>query len=534
MGRVRPLFGMWRFLVAVVLAVAAAGCTTDNAWRAARDTAYQDNIQDIVREKLADQSVAQNGAERWEQFKTDDFQMSEDVERDPARLDIEMAGEEAALNLIDAGPVSLADCLAHGLEFNDRVKAARAVIRSVGGDALIANSRFLPRLVYDLSASISENAGRNFAHGAVAGFTLLEIGKDNPVDVSLREIERQALFRYEAAVTDVLSEVRLTFFTILLKQQQLAARGKLRDEFTARYDRIVSLEALQRVLEVDVLTAKLNVLNEESRINALKKEIQRQKMDLSHAMGLPLEMSDFDLAGGPEKLELSPEGAVSVAWRRSTRIAWARVAVFEQDRVVRQLIWDWLPDVHMQVGKSGSLGSVGVDFESVDGVYGTRPFAERVVGGRNDRSFEIDPTLLGPGGLGWSWNVDLTLPIFSGLERTGRYKREKAFLERNRHLLCDVISLTERDASKAYQTVLEEAKETDILEETVRISKERFRVQERLKELGEVTDDELETFRERFFSDQDAYFVQQIRLVEAQERLRREMRYFEPVPVKGE
>ena len=79
----------------------------------------------------------------------------------------------------------------------------------------------------------------------------------------------------------------------------------------------------------------------------------------------------------------------------------------------------------------------------------------------------------------------------------------------------------------------EETRETDILRETVRISKERLRVQDRMKELGKITDNELETFRERFFSDQDEYFEQQIRLIEAQERLRLEMRFFEPMPEEG-
>ena len=58
-------------------------------------------------------------------------------------------------------------------------------------------------------------------------------------------------------------------------------------------------------------------------------------------------------------------------------------------------------------------------------------------------------------------------------------------------------------------------------------------VKERLKELGKISDNELETFRQRFFSDQDSYFEQQIRLIDAQERLRLAMRYFEPAPTEG-
>ena len=68
----------------------------------------------------------------------------------------------------------------------------------------------------------------------------------------------------------------------------------------------------------------------------------------------------------------------------------------------------------------------------------------------------------------------------------------------------------------------------------MRISKERLRLQEVLKDNSMISANQLETFRERFFSDQDGYFEQQIRLIESQEELRREMRYFEVVVAEGE
>jgi len=54
-------------------------------------------------------------------------------------------------------------------------------------------------------------------------------------------------------------------------------------------------------------------------------------------------------------------------------------------------------------------------------------------------------------------------------------------------------------------------------------------VMDRRKELNQITDQELEIFRDRFFRDQDAYFAQQIALVRAEERLRARMRYFQPL-----
>jgi len=520
-------------LVAVAAWLLVVGCATDGPWTAARDTSYRDDIQKQVRAKLTEQTEDQPGADRWSAFAEDEYQI-DDVEVDPKRVELEKNAHEAARTLVEGGPLILADCLAYSLEFNDRVQAARAVIRSVGGTRLIAKSRFLPRLVYDLTASVSQNVNDNFAHGAALGVTAIEFGKDNPVDVALRDVERRALFQYERVIAGILAEVRLRFFTILLKQDQLDVRRELRKAFVGRYDRMVKLEDERRVLRLDVLTAKLNILNEESRINALTKEIQREKMDLSHVLGFPVRMTGFDLAGAVEAFKLPIEDAVDLATRRSTRIAQARAVVFERDRVLRQIVWEYFPNVRMQAGISGSTGAAGVDMRSDNDVYSVNPFAERNVDSWTTDAFARDPSWLASDPSGWRWGVDVQWPVASGMERTGRFQRAKSLLEEARHLMNNTVSLTELETAKAYETVLEEAREADILEETVRVSWERLGLQEKRKEEGEIGDDELETFRERFFGDQDAYFEQQIRLIRAQERLRLEMRYFEPIQPEGE
>jgi len=510
-----------------------SGCAKDGPWQTWRDTSYRDDIQEQVREKLAEQTQERTGAERWASFREDDYQI-DDAETDPARLAFEKAAQDAARALIEAGPLTLADCLAYALEYNDRVQAAREVIRSVGGTRLIANSRFLPSLVYDLSGSLSQNMSDNFSHGAALALTAAEFGKDNPIDVALRDVERDALFQYERVVAGVLSEARLRFYTILLKEEQLEARHELRGKFEERYDRMVKLEEARRVLEVDVLTGKLNVLNEESRINALAKEIRRQKMDLAHVLGFPVAMTDFETAGELATFGVGEAEAVEIAKRRSTRIAQSRAAVFEQDRIVRQMVWEYFPDVVIQGGYSGTSGAAGLELSSEEDVYSVNPFAERPMDSWNTDAFGSDPSWLAADPSGWRLGVDMEWLLLSGKERRGRFEREKAFLGEARHLMNNTISLTELGASKAYQTVLEQAREVEILGETVRISWERLRIQERRKELGEIRDDELETFRQQFFEDQDAYFEQQLRLIEAQERLRLEMRYFEPIEAEGE
>jgi outer membrane protein TolC len=164
-----------------------------------------------------------------------------------------------------------------------------------------------------------------------------------------------------------------------------------------------------------------------------------------------------------------------------------------------------------------------------NGLYALSAFAEghsETFAGR----FAADTGLLDEEQEGWFVDLAVELPVFKGLERKGLYQRQRARLEAARHDLRRQVDSIERAVRKAYQTVLERRQEVDILRETVSISKERLRVQERLKELGEISDNELETFRTRYFADQDDFFGRQISLIEAQEDLRRAMSYFEPLP----
>lgn len=245
------------------------------------------SVQRVAEENLNRQRESKTGPERWGDYKTDAYQTPDTIVRSRAQMDHERDREVMAGKLIAAGPLYLEVCLAYALEFNDRVQAKRASIRAVGGDELIVRSRFLPRFFYDLKQ-------KNMQHKAVPpeftqtlggpvsyapqedqtqrtdnyvrySQTLLEFGKDNPRDVALRDLQRKVLFEYEDVVRDVLSQVRVKFFTILLRQQQLASRTEFLAEFQKQYRRIKGkYEATRQVVEVDVLTARLNVLNEES------------------------------------------------------------------------------------------------------------------------------------------------------------------------------------------------------------------------------------------------------------------------------
>ena len=514
-------------MLAAAVLLTQASCQKDNAWSASQDKSYKDDIQLIVEDKIAQQSEVRTGQTRLQLVEKNTYQDATDISTDPQRQLLDERRRRVAKELLQAGPLSLRDCMAYSLEFNDVVQADRYALRSLGGDKLLVNSRFLPQLAVDMAHVPGEGSFLPLSSGLGALGNLLEFGREHSEDIALRALQRAVLFKYEQDVAAVLSEIRLRYFTILLKQRQTQQRQELLKEFTARYERMQKLQKYQRVLEVDVMSAKLSVLNERMRINSLQKEILRQKMDLLHLVGFPLDLGEVQLDGQIEPFNLSPQRAVQIAFKRSTGIAQARASLYERDRQVRQMVWDYLPVVNSQSGHRGGFTSMGTGMQTVNGNYGAGPFGEQRWNSTNWQAGDYNRMAADSG---WYYGYDINLPIFSGLARTGKFQRARALMDQDRRLLCDAIAATELDVLKSYQTVLERDKETEILEETVAISKERLRVKERLKELGTITDNELETFRDRFFSDQDAYFQKQLQLIEAQERLRLSMRYFQPLP----
>ena len=79
---------------------------------------------------------------------------------------------------------------------------------------------------------------------------------------------------------------------------------------------------------------------------------------------------------------------------------------------------------------------------------------------------------------------------------------------------------------QSYKLLLEQQFRVELEQERVKIAKERLSIKEQLRAIGQITDDELETFRKQFFAAQDSIFQQQELLIGRQEDLRFDIRYF--------
>lgn len=489
------------------------------------------NIQSVVKGQLNAHGIATRDSTPMPDIRISEYQTAADLARARGLLSLEQLRKRKASSLAGAGPVSLDALMRFSMAFNDEIQAARARLHAAEGEKIIAWSRFLPHLSYVFTRDVSnyDSLGREEGsrHAVRLSQRIFEFGGDHPNTVALRKTQRNTLFAYEKTVRRVLWSLRTKYFTVLLRKQQIEERSKLLLQYRQKYERMKGLEKARRVLEVDVLTTKLNVLNEEARINELKKRRLREELDLMKLAGFPLDLKGLELAGSMENLDVEVEECVKVAMLRSTSIAQARATVFEQARKAKHTWWEHAPSVGVSSGWEDSLQNAGIGLKKENGVFGISTHAERTL----SESGEAQGTDFKS--KGWYVNLTLDFPIMKGLSTIGKHKKERALLERDLHLLRSAVDSVELKVKQSYYRMLEEQKELEIRRETAVISRERLRIQEQLKELGKIGDNELETFRNRFFVDQDRYYGKQISLIQAQEQLRYEMRWFEAVEDKS-
>jgi outer membrane protein TolC len=476
--------------------------------------------------------------------------LDEEARRDavePNSLPFQRAtGEMPAREVVPKKPaaeyvLTLEECLRLAFAQNNEVKQAREQILSVGGSKIIANSRFLPAVEligqYERLSDFDAGDGEAESYGFGARITqrILEYGKDNPIDVTLRAEQRDALFNYENRVARMFSEVRRTFLLIKLKEQQIATRQELLGQFEKQYQvKQQRLEAGNLSRKIEVLTARLNVLTERSRINTLSRERFNRTMELLRLIGLPVGADQVKLVGKMDSFGLGQfnlEPMVRLALAQNSGVALAEAIVAEGERSLDQIRYEYWPNVRFTGGYQDRNGSAGATISNQNDTWGLDVTGQPRVPSSNDESgrglglFGDEVTLGGPDP-GWFAGLQLRIPLAEGNLRKGHKIEARAFLSAVRAALADQKDLVELRVRQNYKFLAEQNFQVEVEQENVKIERERFEIQEELRNVGKVTDDQLETFRRTFFAAQDELFRQQEILVERQEELRLAIRYF--------
>ncbi len=433
----------------------------------------------------------------------------------------------------------LSQCLQQAFIRNNQIKQVREGILALGGSQLIGGSRFLPsvNIVSQLERELNQatDQGTSLATaGAVVQQRLLEYGKDHPLEVSLRREQREALFAYEDTVALTFSNVRRAFYVVLLKQAQIETRQALLAQFQQQYERKQKrLDAGNLSVKIEVLTARLNVLNEQTRINRLQRELFNRKMTLMHLVGLPVGADTVTLQGESDAFGLETfdmNVMISLALAQSTQVCLAELLVSEQSRVLDQLKYEYFPDLRMTAGYQNANARMGLALNNQNDTWGLDAVGQ---GGLSESRRDMDglgtfsqETTVGGPNAGWNAGIQARIPVFEGRARQGRRIQNKSYLLRLRAALAESRDLIELRVRSAYRLLAEQQFQVQLAQENVAIEKERFAIQEQLRDVGRIDDDALERFRVSFFHAQDVLFQKQEILIERQEDLRESIRIY--------
>lgn len=443
----------------------------------------------------------------------------------------------------EAHVLSLEKCLQSAFANSNEIKQVREQILAVGGSKLINNSRFMPSVELISQYEHFRNFGSDNTTDDATSLSakisqrIIEFGKDNPLDITLRREQRDALFNYENVIASIFWQVRRAFFFIKLKEQQIAKRQELLVQFEKQHEiKKQRMEENNLSTNMEVLTAYLNVLTERSAINALEREKFNRMIDLLRLIGLPVgadqvefegEMDHFALDEG----EFDMDGMILLALAQSSQVALAEAIVSEQQRVLEQLRFEYLPDLRASTGYQDENGKIGADLLNDDDTWGFDIFGQpKLPGQKQSRSQSLgifsDEVALGGPDPGWFAGVQLRIPITEGGARQGRQIQARALLNSFKAALEDQKDRIELTVRQSYNHLAEQKFQVDLAQKNVDIESQRFMIQTQLRDVGKIDDDALERFRENFFRAQDALFREQETLIQRQEDLRLAIRFF--------
>jgi outer membrane protein TolC len=437
--------------------------------------------------------------------------------------------------------LTLDECLQSAFANSNEIKQAREQILAVGGSKLINNSRFMPSVELISQYEHFRNFGYDDKNTDAAGVSakisqrIFEFGKDNPLDISLRREQRDALFNYESVIASVFSQVRKAFFFIKLKEQQIAKRQELLKQFEKQHEiKSQRMEENNLSTKMEVLTAYLNVLTERSAINALEREKFNREVDLLRLIGLPVGADKVEFEGQMDNFALAEfdmGGMILLALAQSSQVALAEAYVAEQQRVLDQLRYEYMPDLRARTGYQDENGTIGADLLNDDDTWGFDIFGQpKMPGQKESRSQSLgifgDGVTVGGPDPGWYAGLQLRIPITEGGARKGRQIQYRAMLNSFKAALEDQKDRIESNVRKQYNLLTEQKFQVDLQQQNVDIESQRFMIQTQLRDVGRIDDDALERFRENFFREQDGLFREQGNLIERQEDLRFAIRFF--------
>ena len=437
----------------------------------------------------------------------------------------------AAATLVGAESESMAETdsldlqrsLDTAMSRNRELIQARERVEEVEGDRVVVRSRLMPnvQLTASYDALRTERLGDtqdNLGSELLLQQRLFEFGPDAASEIALRSDLRNAVFDYQDKVYEIISRVWEVFHLILLQDQQIALRRTSKAAFEVLLARQVARYDRQMASEEDKLLAELNVLEEELAINGIIRKQLRNKMELMRLIGQPIGSGPHP-RGSLAVFQVEEEEAVRVAVGRNVQISLNEQLVDEQRRILREIGWEYAPDLAVDAGLEDGRRRAGVSMDREGSTWGVNMETGLALSEQETPDGSDEAT--------WSARVQARIPIFEGGARLGREALERARLRRLQTQLRDLRAGVELQVRQSYQAMLEAGENLELQEQSVRIVRRRLEIAQKLRDVGQGNDAQLEQVRTQFFSAQDALFRNQEIYISSQAQLRRQMGYLE-------
>ena len=393
------------------------------------------------------------------------------------------------------------------MDGNVNILKAKEQIKYAEGGLLIHKSDNLPQMTLTgkQEAYDREPFEEDQGYGASIEQNIYRFGEQN---VTERKAYRQAKTDFEKTKYDEIYKLKTTFYTIVIKQEQIQERRVFLKEFMKKLRRVKGRHKAGKNLQIDVLNTELQIANEELEINELKRDLIYLKENFLKLIGKPLEI-DVDLEGEFIPRTYDIDICVNRALEVRYEISDLDDEVDIQKRIVKEVFWKTFPGLSFSTTYAGKRNEASLSLTKDDNQLKTTLGGERDVLWGQPNSSEDN----------WNMSLSVTFPLFQGYKLKGTYMKERATLKKLELDLGKKKKEIELEVRKAYNTYLNKKENLEIQKRQMDLKKKRWYILEKLKEIGEANFDDAMDAQEKFIQAEDAYFTGQINLVIAQNTL---------------
>lgn len=348
------------------------------------------------------------------------------------------------------------------------------------------------------------------------------IGRVGAIPDSLdqaQEAYRRERINYDAARQDVAFQVRLVFQNILLTQEEIQERRVLESELLKKLERAEDRKQAGLVIQVYVLSAELELVEQQLELNKLERRLDVDQAELSRLLGLD-PMEPVEATGDIPEASFDMDYCVETARGTRTELQDLEDLIRRQERLIHETRWNRIPEFTA----SYRYKDVGVDLLQRNNTWDLLAkydpaFLEK---DNEQRSLERE---------GWEVGFQFRVPFLEGSRTELLMDQAVVELQRLQYELQGREKEITIEIHRKFREVSNARERVSVEQKRVEVQAERLRIIETLLESDVegtqqfqfLTFDDVITVRQEYTNAQRFYYQARRDYAQAQEELRKAM-----------